>query len=173
MAAAGGSGSENATNDSASSADTSSSQGPSGGSASKSDDQKSGKVGQALTNAGTTYTVTGVKKTKTLGDPDVLGARADGMFVVVSLELTNNKDETKTFLDGSAKIVTSDGKAYESSSDGLLAFGDEGLMLKEIQPDLTTRGKIAFELPPNKLSGSTLVIEDLFGSGEIKVNLGL
>ncbi len=46
-------------------------------------------------------------------------------------------------------------------------------MLKDIQPDLTTKGKLAFELPPSKVSGSTLVIEDIFGDGEIKVDLGL
>jgi hypothetical protein len=134
---------------------------------------KSGTVGQALTNAGTTYKVTSARATKTIGDPDLFGARADGMFVVVTLQLTNNKDETKTFSDSSAKIKTSDGKEYETSDKAVLSFGDDSLLLKDIQPDLTARGKVAFELPPNKVSGSTLVIEDLFGSGEIKVDLGL
>jgi hypothetical protein len=54
-----------------------------------------------------------------------------------------------------------------------MSFGDKGLVMKDIQPDLTTRGKLAFELPPSKVSGSTLVIEDLFGRGEVKVDLGL
>jgi hypothetical protein len=136
-------------------------------------DGTSGNVGQALTNAGTTYMVTKVRTTDTIGDPDLGGARADGMFVVVSLELTNNKDETKTFLDNNAKIESSDGKEYETSDKTVLSFGDESLLLKDIQPDLTTRGKLAFELPPNKVSGSTLVIEDLFGSGDVRVDLGL
>ena len=136
-------------------------------------DGASATVGQAVTNAGTTYKVTSVKTTKTIGDPDFLGARADGVFVIVSLQLTNNKDETKTFMDANAKLKTSDGNDYETSSDAVLAFGDESLMLKDIQPDLTTRGKMAFEIPPSKVSGSTLVIEDLWGSGEIKVDLGL
>ena len=103
----------------------------------------------------------------------MLGARADGVFVIVSLQLTNNKDETKTFMDASAKLKTSDGKEYETSDDAVLAFGDDSLMLKDIQPDLTTDGKLAFEIPPSKVSDSTLVIEDLWGSGEIKVDLGL
>lgn len=133
----------------------------------------SGKVGQPIENAGTTYEVTNVRTTDTIGDPDLGGARADGQFVVVSLQLTNNKDETKTFSEASAKIETTDGKKYETSDKAVLAFADESLLLKDIQPDLTTKGKLAFELPPNKVSGSTLVIEDLFGDGEIKVDLGL
>ncbi|MDA0158716.1 DUF4352 domain-containing protein [Solirubrobacter ginsenosidimutans] len=131
------------------------------------------KVGQTVTNAGTTYRVTTAKTTKRIGDPDLLGARADGVFVVVSLELTNTKDETKTFMDSNAKLKTSDGKEYETSDKAVMAFGDDSLMLKDIQPDLTTRGKLAFEIPPSKVSNSTLVIEDLWGSGDVKVALGL
>jgi hypothetical protein len=144
-----------------------------GNSASGGTDGKSAKVGQAVTNAGTTYKVTSVKTTRTIGDPDFLGERADGVFVIVNLRLTNNKDETKTFLDSTAKLKTSDGKEYGTSSKAVLAFGDDSLMLKQIQPDLTTHGKLAFEIPPRKVSNSTLVIEDLWGSGEIKVDLGL
>lgn len=137
------------------------------------DDAASGKVGEAIENAGTTYKVTDVRTTDTIGDPDLGGARADGEFVIVTLQLTNNKDETKTFSDASAKIATSDGNQYETSDKAIFAFEEESLLLKDIQPDLTTKGKLAFELPPNKVSGSTLVIEDLFGDGEIKVDLGL
>ncbi len=145
----------------------------SGGSTKSSGDEATtGKVGEALTNAGTTYEVTNVETATEIGDPDFGGARADGTFVIVDLELTNNKDETKTFTDASAKIETADGNEYETSDKTVLAFGDEGLLLKDIQPDLTTRGKLAFELPSGKVAGSTLVVEDLFGDGEIKVDLG-
>lgn len=136
-------------------------------------DETVGKVGQAVTNAGTTYKVTDVRTAKTIGDPDLLGARADGTFVIVDLQLTNNKDETKTFLESSAKLKTSDGKEYETSDKAIASFGDDSLLLKDIQPDLTTHGKLAFELPPSKVGGSTLDIQDLYGSGEVKVNLGL
>jgi hypothetical protein len=145
----------------------------SGGSTKSSGDEATtGKVGEALTNAGTTYEVTNVETATEIGDPDFGGARADGTFVIVDLELTNNKDETKTFTDASAKIETADGNEYETSDKTVLAFGNEGLLLKDIQPDLTTRGKLAFELPSGKVAGSTLVVEDLFGDGEIKVDLG-
>jgi hypothetical protein len=120
-----------------------------------------------------TYEVTRVETASKIGDPDLLGARTDGKFVIVSLKLTNNKDETKTFLDSSAKIKSSDGKEYETSDKAVMAFGDDNLLMKDVQPELTTHGKLAFELPPSKLNGSTLVIEDLWGAGEVKVDLGL
>lgn len=132
-----------------------------------------GAVGEPLTNAGTTYEVTAVDTTSQIGDPEWGGAQADGEFVVVDLSLTNNKDETKTFMESSAKVVTSDGNAYETSDKTVLAFGDESLLLKDIQPDLTAKGKLAFDLPPSKLAGSKLVIADLWGSGEVEIDLGL
>lgn len=134
---------------------------------------KAAHVGQAVTNAGTTYEVTGVSTARTIGDPQLVGARADGRFVIVSLKLTNNKDETKTFTESSARLRTRDGNEYETSDKTVLAFGDQSLLLKDIQPDLTARGKLAFDVPPNKVKGSTLVVEDLFGDGEITVDLGL
>jgi predicted 2-oxoglutarate/Fe(II)-dependent dioxygenase YbiX len=178
IAAGAGSGTESSTDsgtagDASSGTETSASTSTRSNDGSSKSDGKSGKVGQALTNAGTTYTVTQARATDTIGNPQLLGAKADGTFVVVSLELTNNKDETKTFTDSSAKLKTSDGKKYGTSSDAFMALADDSLLLKEIQPDLTTRGKLAFDIPPNKLSGSQLVIEDFFGNGEVTVDLGL
>ena len=93
---------------------------------------------------------------------------------MVSLQLTNNKDETKTFMDTNAKIKTERWQGVRDVHDkAVMAFGDESLMLKDIQPDLTTRGKMVFEIPPTKVSGSTLIIEDLWGSGDVKIDLGL
>jgi hypothetical protein len=141
--------------------------------AKKKDDVKTGRVGETVANAGTTYEVTRVKAASTIGDPHLLGARADGKFVIVSLELTNNKDETKTFTDASAHIKTADGKKYETSNDAVMALGDSNLLLKEIQPELTAKGKLVFDLPPSKIAGSKLVIKDLWGDGEVTVDLGL
>lgn len=136
-------------------------------------DGTSGRVGQKLTNAGTTYEVTKVTTAKTIGDRELVGARADGTFVIADLALTNNKDETKTFTSSSAHLLTSDGDQYEPSDKTVLAFGDGSLLLKDIQPDLTAHGKLAFDLPPSKLSGSRLVVEDLFGDGRVTIDLGL
>lgn len=140
--------------------------------AARQDKSKAGRVGKAMTNAGTTYKVTAVEKTKTIGNPDVLGKTSKGVFVVVDLELTNNKDETKTFMNANAKLVTSDGKEYETSSDAILAL-DNSLVMEDMQPDLTVSGQLAYEIPTRKAKGAMLVIDDLWGDGEITFDLGI
>jgi hypothetical protein len=131
---------------------------------------KTGTVGTPVTNAGTTYKVTDVKTGHEIGGQ--YGAKSNGVFVVVGLELTNNKDETKTFMDNSATLVTMDGNRYETSTDASI-YLDDSLLLEDIQPDLTTRGHIGFDVPAGKVPGAKLVIEDIWGNGEVAVNLGL
>ena len=133
---------------------------------------KIGNVGETLRNAGTSYKVTKVRTTKTLGDPEFLGERANGTFVIVNLAITNHKDETKTFTIAPSSSRLRDGNKYETSTDAEMSL-DKSLMLEDIQPDLTTRGQLAFDLPEKKLNGAKLVIEDFWGQGKVKVNLGL
>lgn len=174
IAGVAGSSSDTTDNGGSASSSSSSSSNDSGGGSDEKDDETTGTVGEPVTNAGMTYEVTSARSASTIGDTTYgLGAEADGEFVIVNLELTNNKDDTKTFSETAAKVVTTDGKEYETTSDAVLAFGDDGLFLKEVQPDLTTSGKIAFDLPPAKVSGSKLVIEDLYGRGEVTIDLGL
>lgn len=49
-----------------------------------------------------------VKTAEVIGDPDLGGARANGRFVIVSLELTNRKDEPKAIpptTSGSSEVT--------------------------------------------------------------------
>jgi hypothetical protein len=135
-------------------------------------DDRTGKVGQKVANQGTTHEVTSVQTKTQIGD-STFGAHADGTFIVANLDLTNTKDESKTFNESAAHIETADGKSYESSSGAMIQFGDDSLFLKKIQPDLTTHGKLAFDVPKSKVAGSELVIEDVYGRGEVTIDLGL
>jgi hypothetical protein len=133
---------------------------------------KMGHVGDTVKNAGTSYKVTKVRTAKTLGDPEFLGERANGKFVIVNLAITNHKNETKTFTSSTAKLKTRDGNEYETSTDAEMSL-KKSLMLEEIQPDLTTRGQLGFDVPESKLHGAKLIIEDIWGNGKVKVKLGL
>jgi Domain of unknown function (DUF4352) len=143
------------------------------GSAASKPSEATAVVGQTIENAATRYEVTDVQMTDRLRDGH-FRENAEGVFVVVSLELTNTKNETATFMESSAQLVTADGSAYDTSDEALFAIdSDDSLVMEDIQPDLTAKGKLVFDIPPDRASGSTLVIEDLFGDGAITVDLGL
>ncbi|NYI80625.1 DUF4352 domain-containing protein [Nocardioides panzhihuensis] len=128
------------------------------------------KVGQTAKLEGTAYTVTGASTQDNVGGE--FGERADGVFVVVDLTIENTKDETKTFMDTSAVFIAKDGTRYEGS-DAAIYLGDESLFLRDMQPDLATKGKLVFDVPPAKAAGGILQVSDLFGRGESHFALGL
>lgn len=128
------------------------------------------KIGQTAKLEGTAYTVTGASTQSNVGGE--FGEKADGVFVVIDLTIENTKDETKTFMDTSAVFIAKDGTRYEGS-DAAIYLGDESLFLRDMQPDLATKGKLVFDVPPAKAAGGVLQVSDLFGRGETHFALGL
>ncbi|MFD4326080.1 DUF4352 domain-containing protein [Nocardioides sp. NPDC058538] len=128
------------------------------------------KIGQTAKLEGTAYTVTGASTQDSVGGE--FGEQADGVFVVVDLTIENTKDETKTFMDTAAVFIAKDGTKYEGS-DAAIYLGDESLVLRDMQPDLATKGKLVFDVPPAKAAGGVLQVSDLFGRGETHFALGL
>lgn len=128
------------------------------------------QVGQAVTLEGTIYTVTGASTQDNIGG--AYGQKADGVFVVVDLTIENTKNETKTFMDNAATFIARDGTRYEGS-DAAMYLGDDALFLRDMQPDLPTKGKLVFDVPPAKAKGGNLEVADLFGRGQARIDLGL
>jgi hypothetical protein len=65
----------------------------------------------------------------------------------------SDKDESATFTSEVFKLEV-DGNTYETDSDGTIAAmgnGDEPFFLKDIGPDVTTRGTIVFDVPKSVL----------------------
>jgi hypothetical protein len=133
-------------------------------------DDKAYKIGQTIELEGTQYTVTKATTQPRVGG--AFGEKADGVFVVVDMTIENKKDETKVFSDTAATFHAQDDSKYEGS-DAAIYLGDDSLFLREMQPDLPTKGKLVFDVPPTKVAGGVLVVEDLFGGGEAHIDLGL
>ena len=123
-----------------------------------------GQMNEPVSLSGTQYTVKAVQTTKEQG----AGLwKADGIYLVVTIEILNTKQETKTFTESMAKFVASDGTRYETAQ----VLTDKSLLLKDMQPDLPTTGVLVFDVPPAKATGGKLTIEDLFGDGHVEIPL--
>jgi hypothetical protein len=89
-----------------------------------------------------------------LGDQTYgLGEKADGVFVIVDLEVTSSHDESVTLSDSVIKLET-EGTSYEADNDGTVAAigaGEEPFFLESLGPDSTMTGTVVFDLPESKL----------------------
>ena len=128
-------------------------------------------VGESIAVKGTRYRVRAARTELALGQ-SFARERADGTFVVVDLELTNLKNDTRTITSEAIKLVGGNGKTYDTDSDALFSV-DDALLLEEIQPDLTQKGTLVYDIPPTATAGAKLRVEDLFSDDHGFVDLGL
>jgi hypothetical protein len=128
-------------------------------------------LNEPLSLKGTTYKVTDVRTADSVGD-SYSRERANGTFVIVDVQLTNEKKEPATIMANALTLVGGNGSAYSTSDDAFLALDDE-LILEEIQPGVSERGKLVYDLPPSAVKGAELQVEDLFSDDKGRIKLGL
>jgi hypothetical protein len=97
---------------------------------------------------------------------------ANGQFVVVSLTLTNRTNEPVTIVDDNIRLIGGNGKNYSTSSDASLAVED-AFLLEEIQPDVSQKGTLVYDIPPKAVKGSRLEVTDLVSDSTAEIKLGL
>jgi len=132
---------------------------------------KVANVGDKVTLKGTTYKVTKVRTAKTVGG-EFTKETANGKFVIVTITLTNRKDEPATIMSENLKLVGGNGKQYTTSDDALFAV-DDALVFEEIQPDNTEKGQLVYDLPVKAVNGATMRVEDLWSDSNAGIDLGL
>jgi hypothetical protein len=85
----------------------------------------------------------------------------DARFLVVDLAIRNN-DRTASTLPP-VKLVDREGREYDESSKGIFMDGSFG-MLKSLNPGVSSRGYVVFDVPPLS-EGYVLKVSGGFGSG--------
>jgi len=124
---------------------------------------------------------------ETLADVGV--TRPDGVYVVLTLAITNRLTQPVAFDENQNQVTlsTSVGRDYNLYSEDFDAEngGDEDSFLwqsKEIQPDTTQTGTVIFDLPPKAVEtldkdGNVNVLNfsdaELFGSGRPRLPVGV
>ena len=101
---------------------------------------------------------------------DFMGVQADGIFVVVDLTIKNTGSETKHISSSFMKIVDGEGRIFESDEEAWIYY-DDNLVFKQLQPGLSTRGKVIFDVPKD----ATLYLQvsgSFWGTNNKKIKIG-
>jgi hypothetical protein len=136
----------------------------------------SGKVaslGDKMTLKGTTYRVERKPRTAAVLGDQYSRVKANGVFVIVPVCLTNRKNEPATILDDNIRLIGGNHKNYSTSDDALFALDDQSFVLDEIQPDVTECGTLVYDVPRQAISGSKLQVSDLFSDSTGEIRLGI
>lgn len=91
---------------------------------------------------------------KTIGDQELgLGAKANGIYVIAGLSVTNNKSESVTLTSEAVSLVAAD-KTYspDNSAEVALTGSDaKTFFLQDLGPGVTLKGTTAFDVAPKVL----------------------
>lgn len=98
-------------------------------------------------------TVEGMDTKDQVGDPDMGPTKAQGVFKIVKLKISNNQKDAITCDTNSFKLVDSQGREFSASSEAQTALAmanggnDLGFFLKQINPGITIEGVVPFDIP--------------------------
>lgn len=123
-------------------------------------------TGEEVQVGDVTYVVNGMETSDTAG-MEGMESEADGTFIVLDVEATNNGSEAVT-LDSTYISLLSDGNTYEA--DG----GNSELFLEQVNPDSTISGEVVFDVNPEVAEADDLqaqLNEGMFGNNSATVNL--
>lgn len=93
------------------------------------------------------YTVTNATTTERVGGS--FGETADGVFVVVALEITNVGDESFDLSSNVFHLVDSQGREYDTDTEAVIR-AENGLSYEQVNPDLTITGVVIFDVPSDQ-----------------------
>jgi len=97
--------------------------------------------------------VTGFISKDSIGDNQYSIAKAQGVFKVVSLSLTNNQKDAITIDSNSFKLADDQGREFSDSTEAQTAMmtsmnaQKDNFFLKKINPGITATGSVAFDVP--------------------------
>lgn len=133
-----------------------------------------GVVGQSYNVGQLTYKVERVKYKKFIGGVLTLN-KADGIFLIITLTITNKSKEEIVIDNSFFQLTDESGYKYEYSPDAtasleLSDFPGETFFGMSLNPNVTKKGKVVFELPTKKKSYN-LLFNDPFSESSLELNI--
>lgn len=103
------------------------------------------KIGEKIDVGDVSYIVEKVETSKTAGG-EYLNTTAKGIYLIVTISITNNSNESLTISDSFFTIINGEKKYSADSTATLYASDDQSLWYAELNPDLTTSGVVVFDV---------------------------
>ncbi|MET8252149.1 DUF4352 domain-containing protein [Micromonospora sp. NPDC005197] len=133
---------------------------------------KTAKVGEAARDGKFEFTVKSSKCGVAKIGTDLIGAKAQGQFCLVTLNVKNIGKEAQMFDGSSQKAYAADGTEY-SADTGAAIYANKNAetFLNDINPGNQVNGVVVFDIPKN-VKLAKLELHDSMFSGGVDVALG-
>lgn len=119
--------------------------------------EKTCQMGDLLTVGKMEYRVLNKTLVTELGTK-YLNKKAQGVYLLLNIEITNRSNRAVTVSDDFFKLKNN-GKTYETSDDASIYLGDKSIIFKEVNPDTTLKGQICFDLNTTVANDNNNILE--------------
>ncbi|MBV5113857.1 DUF4352 domain-containing protein [Bacillus altitudinis] len=118
----------------------------------KNDKEKTHKIGDKVAVEDFTYQVNSVTEAKSLQKQYMSDVTTDGKFVIVEVTVKNTGKKGRMVDTEMFRLIGKDGTEYKSLATNNMYVNDtdSSFFLKQINPKLSKKGRIAFEVPNEK-----------------------
>jgi hypothetical protein len=110
------------------------------------------EIGEDITAGDFKWKITGFSKKKEIGEyfaDTFLGEKADGVFIIMDVEVENTGKSAQYLTDAFVKLVDGQGREFSANTVAAIYLKPQGsaLVFETINPGIVKKGKIVFDVP--------------------------
>jgi len=135
-------------------------------------------IGDSLVAGDFTWKITDVSTTTEIGQnigDTFIGEKANGVFVILSVEVKNTGKSAKYLSDSYIKLIDDQNREFSASTAAAIYMQPQGsaLMFEQLNPGITKNGKVVFDVPQGLKVANVKITSSLFTteSYTIKINI--
>jgi len=137
---------------------------------------KTYSLGDTIQAGNFKWRITKVSTAKEIGQSimgSFVGERADGVFVILDVEVENTGNSAEYLSDYYIKLVDSQGREFSPNTVAAMYLKPEGsaLAFEQINPGITKKGKIVYDVPEGITSFNVKITSSLFSTKVYNVEI--
>lgn len=115
-------------------------------------EEKVYQLGEEIQAGDFTWKIMGASTAKEIGQDlagTFLGETADGIFVIVDVEVSNTANSAKYLTNSYVKLIDEQGREFSPDTVAAFYLKPEGsaLIFEQINPGITKKGKMVYDVP--------------------------
>ena len=142
----------------------------------KTEEVKTYSIGDSIQAGDFTWKITKSSTATEIGE-DMMGTffgeKADGIFIILDVEVENTGNSAKYLMDSYLKLVDEQGREFSPNSAAAIYLKPQGsaLMFEQVNPGIIKKGKIVFDVPAGLKVANIRISSNLVSSSFYNVKL--
>ena len=137
---------------------------------------KTYSLGEIIPAGDFKWKITKVSTAKEIGQDlagSFFGEKADGIFVILNVEVENIGNSAEYLTDSYIKLIDTQGREFSPNTLAAIYLKPDGsaLAFEQVNPGLTKKGKIVYDVPENVKSFNVKITSSLFSSEVYNVEI--